>query len=98
MIIKEILAELKIKDHPVAKALFKKDGFKVLVLALKKDMILKEHKANVPTKLIVLEGQIIYNSDATEITLNKYDEFAIPVNDLHAVTANDDALCLLIQG
>lgn len=98
MIIKEILAELETKDHPVAKALFKKEGFKVLVLALKKDMILKEHKANVPTKIIVLEGQINYNSDAAAITLNKYEEFDIPVNELHSVNADADALCMLIQG
>ena len=29
MIIKEILSELETKDHPVAKALYKKEGFKV---------------------------------------------------------------------
>ncbi|MEP6713457.1 MAG: hypothetical protein ABJA37_13610 [Ferruginibacter sp.] len=35
-IIKETLAELEIKDHPVAKALYKNAAFKVLVLAFKK--------------------------------------------------------------
>ena len=98
MIINEVLAELETKEHPVAKALYKKEGFKILVLAFKKSMILKEHKANVPTKLIVLEGKIIYESNATEMILNKYDEFDIPVNDLHAVHALDDALCMLVQG
>ena len=98
MVIKEVLAELETKDHPVAKALYKKEGFKILILAFKKGMILKEHKANVPTKLIVLEGKIVYESDATEMILNKYDEFEIPVNDLHAVHALDDALCMLVQG
>ena len=38
MIIKDVLNELEIKEHPVAKALYKKEGFKVLVLAFKKDM------------------------------------------------------------
>ena len=98
MIINEVLAELETKEHPVAKALYKKEGFKILVLAFKKGLILKEHKANVPTKLIVLEGKIIYESNATEMILNKYDEFDIPVNDLHAVHALDDALCMLVQG
>jgi hypothetical protein len=36
MIIKEILAELATKGHPVAKALYKSDGFKVLAIAFKK--------------------------------------------------------------
>ena len=98
MIIKEILAELETKEHPIAKALFKREGFKVLALGFKKEMILKEHKANVPTKLVVLQGAVIYKSDVTMLTLNQYDEFEIPVNELHAVTALEDALCMLIQG
>jgi quercetin dioxygenase-like cupin family protein len=98
MIIKELLAELETKDHPVAKPLYKAEGFKVLVLAFKKGMVLKEHKAHVPTKLVVLNGKVIYKSDANEITLDKYDEFEIPINDLHTVDALDDALCMLIQG
>jgi len=98
MIIKEILSELATKDHPVAKALFKKEGFKVLVLAFKDGMVLKEHKANVPTKLIVLEGSVNYKSETTEIKLEKYDEFEIPINELHAVNALTNAVCMLIQG
>ena len=98
MIIKEILAELETKDHPIAKALFKKEGFKVLVLAFKDGMVLKEHKANVPTKLVVLEGSVKYKSETTEIELGKYDEFEIPVNELHAVNALENSLCMLVQG
>ena len=98
MIIKEILAELETKEHPVAKAMYKKDGVKVLMLGFKNGMILKEHKAAVPTKLVVLQGSIIYKSDANEIELSMYDEFEIPVNELHAVHAKSDALCMLIQG
>ncbi len=98
MIIKEVLAELELKDHPVAKALYKKEGFKVLVLGFKQNMILKEHKASVPTKLLVLEGAVTYKNEGTITTLNKYDELEIPVNELHEVTALQDALCMLIQG
>ena len=98
MIIKEILADLETKDHPVAKALYKKDGFKVLMLAFKEGMILKEHKAHIPTKLVVLEGSVKYISETTEIELGKYDEFDIPVNDLHAVSALENSLCMLLQG
>ena len=98
MIIKEILSELEMKDHPVAKALFKKEGFKVLVLAFKDGMVLKEHKANVPTKLVVLEGSVNYKSETTEIELGKYDEFEIPVDEVHAVHATANALCMLVQG
>ena len=61
-------------------------------------MVLKEHKANVPTKLIVLEGSVNYKSERTEIKLGKYDEFEIPINELHAVNALADSVCMLIQG
>ena len=98
MIIKETLAELELKDHPVAKALYKTEGFKVLVLAFKKDMLLKEHKAHVPTKLVVIKGEVIYKSETTELSLSCYDEFEIPVNELHSVYAKENSLCLLIQG
>ncbi len=98
MIINDILAELEIKDHPVAKALYKKEGFKVLVLAFKKDMLLKEHKAHVPTKLVVIKGEVIYKSKTAEQHLYCYDEFEIPVSELHAVHAKEDSLCMLIQG
>ena len=98
MIIKEILSELETKDHPVAKALYKKEGFKVLILAFNKGMILKEHKAHVPTKLVVLDGSVKYISEITEIELGKYDEFEIPINELHAVNALADSVCMLIQG
>ncbi len=98
MIIKELLAELETKVNPIAKALYKAEGLKVLVLAFKKGMVLKEHKAHLPTKLIVLEGMIKYKSDADEFIFNKYDEFEIPVNDLHMVDALEDSLCMLIQG
>ncbi len=98
MVIKDILSELETKDHPVAKALYKKEGFKVLMLAFKKGMILKEHKAHMPTKLVVLDGKVTYRSEALEIKLDKFDEFEIPVDDLHAVYALEDSLCMLLQG
>jgi quercetin dioxygenase-like cupin family protein len=98
MTIKDVLTELEIKDQPVSKALYKKEGIKILVLAFKKDMLLKEHKANVPTKLVVLNGEVIYKSATSEQYLNCFDEFEIPMNELHGVIAKEDSLCLLIQG
>ena len=33
---------------------------------LLKDMVLKEHKAHVPTKLVVIKGEVIYKSEKKE--------------------------------
>ena len=59
---------------------------------------LKKNKAHVPTKLVVIKGEVIYKSEKKEQYLYCYDEFEIPVNELHAVFAKEDSFCMLIQG
>ena len=98
MKLKEIIKELDTATHPVAKALHKGEHFKTLAIGFKKGMILKEHKANLPTKLFVLQGVVIYKQDDISTTLSLYDELEIPVNILHSVEATEDSLCLLTQG
>lgn len=98
MIIKEILAELETKNHPVAKALYKSDAFKVLAIAFKKDMVLKEHKAHLPSKLIIMQGAVMYKNMDMERFLHQYDEHIIPADEIHFVEAIEDSLCMLIQG
>ncbi|MCF8450797.1 MAG: hypothetical protein K9G49_13075 [Taibaiella sp.] len=98
MIIKELLAQLETAAHPVAKALHTGEHFKVLVLAFKAGMHLKEHKAHLPAKLTVFSGTVIYREGTKEITLNTYDTTDIPVDVIHAVEATEDSLCLLTQG
>jgi quercetin dioxygenase-like cupin family protein len=96
--IKEILTELETKSHPVAKALYKSDAFKVLAIAFKKGMVLKEHKAALPSKLIVMEGAVMYKNMDMERFLHQYDEHVIPTDEAHFVEAIEDSLCILIQG
>jgi quercetin dioxygenase-like cupin family protein len=98
MIIKEILAELKTKEHPIAKALYKTDAFKVLAIAFKKGMVLKEHSTSLPSKLIVMQGAIQYKNIDIERFLHQYDDHVIPANETHFVEAIEDSLCILIQG
>ena len=98
MIIKDILAELETASHPVAKALHKGEHFKVLVMGFKNGMVLKEHKAHMPTKLTVLEGTVEYRQGEAVTVLNKHDSIDIPVDIVHSVLAKADSLCLLTQG
>lgn len=98
MVIKEILEELETKNHPVAKALHVGKDFKVLIIAFKKAMVLKEHKTSLNTKLTVLNGRVTYDNGTKKVILNQYDEYIIPIDEVHSVTAIDDALCLLTQG
>lgn len=98
MILKEIKNELAIANHPIAKALHKTAHSKVLAIGLKKGMILKEHQAHLPTKIFVLEGEIIYKENDCHATLYQYYELEIPTNVLHSIEATSDSLCLLTQG
>ncbi len=98
MIIKEIKEELKTSNHPVAKSLHHGTGFKVLIMGFKKGMIVKEHKAHIPSKLTVLEGAVIYSEENRKVKLMQYDEVEIPIEITHTVEALVDSLCILTQG
>jgi hypothetical protein len=46
MMIREIIEEVETSAHPVAGALHKGEHFKILVIAFKKGMKLKDHRAH----------------------------------------------------
>ena len=98
MIIKEILAKLETAANPVAQALHKGEHFKTLLIGFKKGMILKEHRAHLPSKLFVLQGKVIYHQNEISTTLELYDNIDIPVEIIHSVDALEDSLCVLTQG
>ncbi len=98
MVIKEILAQVETTTHPVAKAIHKGEHFKVLAIAFKSGMVLKDHKSHLPAKLTVLSGSVRYHDAQNEVVLNTHDEIEIPVNETHRVDALQDSLCLLTQG
>ncbi len=98
MTIKEIKEQLKNSDKPVAKSFHIGDKFKVLLFGFAKGMKLEDHKAKHPTKLLVLEGDIIYHQDRKDIRMKQYDEVAIPVNVTHSVGALKESIVLLTQG
>lgn len=98
MIIQEVLQQLENSTTPVVKILKRSEHFKVLVLGLKKGMILKEHQTSTTTKLVIVDGSIIYRKADDSINMNKFDEIDIPVNVPHSVEAQEDSICFLIQG
>ena len=98
MIIKYVLSLLENASGPVAKRLqYGGHGSRVIVLGLKKGMVLKEHKTNTPTKLVVIDGSVIYRKTEAWVVMNKFDEMDIPVNGPHSVEALEDSICFLIQ-
>ena len=98
MTIKEIKEQLESADHPVAKSFHVGDKFKVLIFGFKKGMKLEDHEAKHPTKLLVLEGDIMYHAEKKDIRLKEYDEIDIPANVEHSVGALEESIVLLTQG
>ena len=96
-IIKNIKQELLSKDGPILKQLHRNDGFKAIVIGFNNDSILKEHKANWPSKLTVLEGSVEFVMGDKTTVLDQYDTHDIEVDVLHFVRAQKDSLCLLTQ-
>jgi quercetin dioxygenase-like cupin family protein len=98
MIIKEVLSKLNVSAHPVAMALHKGKDFKALIIGMKKGMLLKEHKAAIPSKLTVLTGVVIYREADREVRMSQHDTLDIPIEKSHQVEAEEDTICLLTQG
>lgn len=94
-IVKEALKSAK---NPVARIMHKGNTSKCLMIGFNKGMIMSEHKAHLPSKLFVCDGQVLFViGDETKL-LKKYDEMDIPVDIIHEVQALEDSICLLIQG
>ncbi len=98
MIIKQAIAELELKNSPVAKLMHTGVAFKVIVLAFKRGMVLRNQKNSVPTKLIILNGNVKYSSGNLIRIIDMYEEIEIPFEETHTIEAIQDSLCLLIQG
>lgn len=98
MTIQAIKEQLKSSDRPIAKSFHTGEHFKVLLFGFKKGMKLEDHTAHHPTKLLVLEGEVIYHQPKKDVRLKQFDEVEIPAEMSHSVAALADSLVLLTQG
>lgn len=98
MILKEILSKIETTDKAVVKKLQNGKEQQVLAIGLQKNAILKEHKTDIPAKLYVLTGEVVYRTGRTESIVKQFEEQEINVGDLHSVKANENSLFLVIKG
>lgn len=98
MTVKEIKEQLQTSDKPVAKSFHVGEHFKVLLFGFKKGMKLEDHNAKHPTKLLVMEGDVIYHQGRKDIRMKQFDEIEIPAGVDHAIGAVKDSIILLTQG
>lgn len=98
MTLEEITTEVENSGTPVAKILRKGEKFHVLAIGFKKGMLLPEHKSDIPARLVVIKGEVVYNTHNNSTILGLYREYEIPVGEFHWVEAKEDSLILVIKG
>ena len=91
----ELAKSLKLSDQPVIKKILDENGTKVLAIGLKRGVELKEHVAPCKAKLLVIKGEIDFNTNLESRRYACYESYDIPVNLKHSVVAWDDAIFLL---
>lgn len=98
MVIQEIHEKLKTSTKPVARLYYKSGDVKTIFIGFKKGMILDQHKTHLPARLMVMSGQVSYIQASEFTNLRQYEYKDIPVDIMHEVHADEDSLCMLIQG
>lgn len=91
----ELAKSLELSDQPVIKKILDENGTKVLAIGLKRGVELKEHVAPCKTKLLVIKGEIDFNTNLESRRYACYESYDIPINLKHSVVAWDDAIFLL---
>ncbi|MFZ1524873.1 MAG: hypothetical protein WAT22_08665 [Saprospiraceae bacterium] len=98
MVIQEIQDKLMTASKPVARLYYKSGDVKTIFIGFKENMILDQHKTHLPARLMVITGKVTYLQAGEKTILNQYEYKDIPVDIIHEVHADEDSLCMLIQG
>lgn len=95
MTIQSILEKLPDSEKPIVQILHKHNDAKVLAIAFKRGMVLKEHKAQVDGKLLCIAGKVVYIEGNNRFEINKFQEKEITAFIPHSVEAIDDSICII---
>lgn len=97
MLVKEILSELPTAAKPIVRKFEQEEGSHVLAIGLNKNVILKEHKSDIPARILVIKGAITYIAGKKRTELGLFDEHIIPVGEYHSVEPQEDSIFLVIK-
>ena len=84
-------------ESPIIKNIFHANGSSVIAIGMKSGAVLDKHKAPYRAKLMVIKGEIDFNTETESRRLAVYDSYDIPLDVTHSVEAYEDALFLLMQ-
>lgn len=97
MLLKEILAELPGATKPVVRRFDQESGSHVLAIGLGKDVFLKEHKSDIPARIVMIKGAVTYIAGNSRTRLEVFDEHIIPIGEYHSVEPQEDSIFLVIK-
>lgn len=97
MLLKEMIAELPTASKPLVKRFEQEEGSHVLAIGLNKEVLLKEHKSDIPARIVVIKGAITYIAGGKKTDLDIFDEYVIPIGEYHSVEPREDSIFLVIK-
>lgn len=95
-VLNEIAKALPASDKPVIKQIYNQEGQKMLAIGLKKGVVFPEHVAPSRAKLMVIQGEIDYNTDTESFRFQSFDTYDIPIDVKHSVVGFSDAIFLVL--
>lgn len=97
MLLKELNKSLPTATKPLVKRFEQEEGSHVLAIGLGKNVILKEHKSDIPAKIVMIKGAVTYIAGDERTSLNVFDEHIIPVGEYHSIEPQEDSIFLVIK-
>lgn len=91
----KLAQSLRVSDRPIIKKILDANGTKIMAIGLGRGVELKEHDAPYKTKLLVIKGEIDFNTATESRRYACYESFDIPMKVKHSVVAWNDAIFLL---
>ncbi|MDB9954051.1 hypothetical protein OAD49_00635 [Flavobacteriaceae bacterium] len=96
LVINEISESLSESKKPLIKQIYDKAGKTLFVIGLRRGVELPENLTNSKAKIMVVQGEIDFNTATSSYRLERFDSFDIPPEVKHSVVGVFDAIFLLL--
>ncbi|MGJ8667272.1 MAG: hypothetical protein ACSHW7_12960 [Patiriisocius sp.] len=95
-ILNQISNAIPHSNSPIIKPIYDKGDKKLLAIGLCKGVTFPEHMALSKAKILVVQGEIDFNTATHSYRLQRFDTFEVPVKLKHSVLGVFDAIFLLM--
>ena len=96
LVLNEISELVSNSEKPLIKQIYDKAGKKLLAIGLRRGVELPAHITLEKAKLMVIQGEIDFNTATDSYRLERFDSFNIPKGVSHSVIGVFDAVFLLL--